>query len=130
MKSVAEKDLAKLYANTDAFVCTSLHEGFCIPIVEALASGVPVFALQNSAIPETLGKAGVQLQTQEPAVIAQIIFEVLQSKRAKDAVLASQAARLEELEQEQSIENLQRKIVDLLSRITGRQSLRQSLSYV
>lgn len=58
--------LAARYAEATAFVCTSEHEGFCVPLVEAMAFGVPVVALSTSAIPETVGDAGIVWKERDP----------------------------------------------------------------
>ena len=47
------------YRLASVYVTTSQHEGFCVPLVEAMASGVPVVAAASTAIPETLGDAGL-----------------------------------------------------------------------
>ncbi len=56
---VGEKQLLDAYRSADLFVMPSLHEGFCIPVVEAMACGIPVVAAQATALPETVGDAGL-----------------------------------------------------------------------
>lgn len=56
---VDERDLAEIYRGADLLVIPSLHEGYCLPAVEAMASGLPVIAARTSALPETLGDAGL-----------------------------------------------------------------------
>ena len=58
-KLCADVDLAELYSNATAFICTSLYEGFGIPLVEAMACGCPVIASNTSSIPEVVGDAGL-----------------------------------------------------------------------
>ena len=62
--------LAGLYASASAFLCTSEHEGFCVPLIEAMAFGVPVVALAATAVPETVGDAGVVWDSRDPRVFA------------------------------------------------------------
>ena len=50
--------VAEAYATSDVLVVTSEHEGFCVPVVEAMAAGLPVVAFDQGAIPEVLGDAG------------------------------------------------------------------------
>src|SRR6185503_11806907 len=52
---VADADLPGLYAGAEAFVLPSLYEGFGLPVLEAMASGVPVVAAATGALPETCG---------------------------------------------------------------------------
>src|SRR4029077_8109611 len=56
---VPEAELAAYYRHAHAYVSLSEHEGFCVPLVEAMAMEVPVLAYAAAAVPETLGGAGV-----------------------------------------------------------------------
>jgi glycosyltransferase involved in cell wall biosynthesis len=59
--SMSDAQLATCYRHADVFVTLSDHEGFCVPLVEAMAFGVPVVARGTTAIPGTLGGAGLLL---------------------------------------------------------------------
>lgn len=109
-----EDGLREEYRKADAFVSVSLHEGFGIPLVEAMRAGVPVFALPCAAVPETLGNAGVQLLSRKPQRIAETIAAVLADERATEAVAESQRTRVQELRQEQSAKIAREKISRLL----------------
>ena len=52
-------ELAEIYRVADVLVLPSLHEGYCLPAVEAMASGLPGVAARTTALPETLGDAGL-----------------------------------------------------------------------
>jgi glycosyltransferase involved in cell wall biosynthesis len=52
-------ELRAYYALADVYLCLSRHEGFCVPLAEALHLGVPVVARPAAAVPETLGGAGL-----------------------------------------------------------------------
>ena len=56
---VPDEDLAAFYRWADVYVSLSEHEGFCVPLVEAMAADVPVLAYGAGAVPETLGGAGM-----------------------------------------------------------------------
>jgi glycosyltransferase involved in cell wall biosynthesis len=56
---VDERDLRDAYRDADVLVIPSVHEGFCIPVIEALACGAPVVAARAAALPETVGSAGL-----------------------------------------------------------------------
>lgn len=64
--SVSDEELSAYYQASDAFVCVSEHEGFCIPLVESMRVGLPILAHDATAVPETLGKAGIVLDKFNP----------------------------------------------------------------
>ena len=65
-EDLSERELAAWYADADVFVCLSEHEGFCIPLLEAMQAGLPIVAFAAGAVPETLGDAGILLDTKRP----------------------------------------------------------------
>lgn len=109
---VTDEKLEQLYRSADGFVCLSQHEGFCIPLVEAMRYDVPVFAAPVAAVTETLGDAGVQLLSPDnPRLTAQVITKVLETEGAREKIILSQRARLRELKEIQNPKRVQ----DLLS---------------
>lgn len=68
--SITAAELAAYYAGSDVFVCASQHEGFCIPILEAMRAGLPVVAVAGSAVTETGGNAVTLLPTTDPSDMA------------------------------------------------------------
>ena len=91
---VTDAELAACYATASAFLCLSDHEGFCAPLLEAMAWHVPVFAKAAGAVPETMDGAGVLLQDADPHVFAETVGRVLNDPALRDAVIAKQNARL------------------------------------
>jgi len=91
---LTDAELNACYATASAFVCASEHEGFCAPLLEAMAWNTPVFALAEAAVPETLGGAGVLFDRFDPAVMAETIDRVQNDEAVKAAVLARQRERL------------------------------------
>ncbi len=83
------------YAASDAFLCMSDHEGFCAPLLEAMAWNMPVFANSMAAVPETMDGAGVLFDGASSAEIAETIGRVLSDKSLKEAVLEKQNLRLQ-----------------------------------
>lgn len=67
---VSDDQLRSAFGAAGIFVSMSEHEGFGVPILEAMAARVPVVAYGAAAIPETMGGAGVLLRSDDPAVVA------------------------------------------------------------
>jgi L-malate glycosyltransferase len=86
--SVPVGTLAAYYETADAFVCLSNHEGFCAPIVEAMARGTSVVAYAAAAVPETLGDAGVLLTEKSPALVASVVHRLLNDEQTRSTFLA------------------------------------------
>lgn len=75
--SVTDAELAAYYDDADAFVCLSRHEGFCVPLLEAMRHDVPVVALAAAAVPDTVGDAAVLLEESSPALVAAAVHQLL-----------------------------------------------------
>lgn len=75
--SVDDQRLADEYGSADLFLCLSDHEGFCVPLVEAMLHDVPIVAFSQGAIPETAGRAGLLLDEKSPSVVAEATAEAL-----------------------------------------------------
>lgn len=75
-EDLSDAELAAWYKDADVFVCLSEHEGFCIPLLEAMHAGLPVVAFAAGAVPETLGRAGVLLDSQRPSAVASAVHRV------------------------------------------------------
>lgn len=77
--SVSPMQLRAFYTSADVFLCVSEHEGFCMPLVEAMAFRVPLVAWDTSAVGETMGGAGVAVEHYAPAALAEAIDELTQN---------------------------------------------------
>lgn len=83
---VPEDDLVDLYNLASLFVFPSIHEGFGLPALEAMACGVPVLASNRSSLPEVVGRDDMLFDPEDPAAVAAAITGAL-----------SDAGRLESL---------------------------------
>ncbi|MER3520859.1 MAG: hypothetical protein C4317_00905 [Acidimicrobiia bacterium] len=70
---ISQAQLISYYSAADIFCCLSEHEGFCIPILEAMRFGCPVIAYAATAVPETAGGAAVLLESNDPREVADAI---------------------------------------------------------
>ena len=88
---VDDDELYAYYRLADAFLCLSEHEGFCVPLQEAMHFGLPVIAYDAGAVRETLRGGGILLQDKGPEVVAEVLDRVTRGTDLRRAVLASQA---------------------------------------
>ncbi|HEX4434123.1 MAG TPA: glycosyltransferase [Acidimicrobiales bacterium] len=94
----SDATVASAYAHADVLVVTSEHEGFCVPVVEAMAAGVPVVAFDQGAVPEVLGGAGVLVSDKDPYALASAIAALLQDPARRRAAIAAGRQRMAALE--------------------------------
>jgi glycosyltransferase involved in cell wall biosynthesis len=91
---VPDPQVNAYYRAADAFVCASAHEGFCMPIAQAMALDVPVLAYAATAVPETIGGAGVLIQDWHVAHVATALDQVLSDAAFRERLLTDQRASL------------------------------------
>ena len=92
--SVAPGELAAWYRVADVFVCLSEHEGFCVPLLEAMHHRLPVVAFDSSAGPETLAGAGLVVGDKSPVVVAEAVARVVSDSEVADRLVARGVQRL------------------------------------
>jgi glycosyltransferase involved in cell wall biosynthesis len=85
--------LAAHYEAADLFVSLSEHEGFGIPLLEAMRAGLPVIASDAGAVAETLDGAGVVLESAEPALVAEVVARLHRDGALRRQVAERQRAR-------------------------------------
>lgn len=107
---ISFREILAYYHAADAFVCMSAHEGFCVPLVEAMFFDVPVFACDTSAISDTLGGSGVLLDDSDPVLAAAMIHRVLGDEKLRASIIEGQRRRLEDF----SYERVKKTFTDLL----------------
>jgi L-malate glycosyltransferase len=113
--SVDPSVLEAYFRAADVFVCASEHEGFCVPIVEAMGHAVPVVAYGATAVPETVGDAGLVLATKDPLRFATAVHRVVSDNELRARLSEAAARRVERF----SLETSTAKFVDLLREATG-----------
>ncbi len=90
---VPEAQLLAAYERATAFVCLSQHEGFCVPLVEAMRHALPIVALRGSAVTETVADGGLLLRNNDPLVVATAWHRVASDPAVATTLSAASAAR-------------------------------------
>jgi glycosyltransferase involved in cell wall biosynthesis len=85
--ALSDRDLDAVYRGAAMFVYPSLYEGFGLPVVEAMARGVPTIASNTSSLPEVVGDAAI---TVDPRSVGELTAAIL--RLANDAFLSSSLA--------------------------------------
>lgn len=92
---LSHAQLVAAYRSASVFVSMSEHEGFGVPLIEAMAAEVPVLAYAAAAVPETLGGAGIAFDQKRFAFLAELVVDVTEDLSLREALLAGQARRLQ-----------------------------------
>ena len=112
----APDELPTYYRCADLFLTASEHEGFCLPLLEASYLGCPVIANHAGAMPETLGNSGVIYRDCDARALAGLAYEVIHNKELRQNILASQAAKLRELQERRFDLELQKLLKGVLDK--------------
>jgi glycosyltransferase involved in cell wall biosynthesis len=91
---VPDADLAVYYRKAAVYISLSEHEGFCAPLLEAMAADVPILAYAAAAVPETLGGAGVQFAPKDLEYAAELLGALAFDDDLRAGVIAGQRRRL------------------------------------
>lgn len=88
-------ELVAYYRKSHVFVSMSEHEGFCVPLVEAMICNTPIVAYSSTAVPFTLGEAGIQFRKKDYVEIAGICHKIKEDKDFRNSILDSQRKQLQ-----------------------------------
>src|SRR5687767_10927231 len=112
--AVPEDELATFYRFASAYVSLSEHEGFCVPLLEAMAADVPVLAYGSTAVPDTLGGAGICFTPKDLEFAAELLGELAYNDDLRAQVIAGQRRRLDDF----GAERLRRDLTSLISTVS------------
>jgi glycosyltransferase involved in cell wall biosynthesis len=91
---VSDGQLKTVYESSSAFITMTEHEGFCVPLIEAMHFGLPIFAYAEEGVSQTLGRAGRQYFTKEFEPMAADMHRVLSTAWMRESLIARQRLRL------------------------------------
>lgn len=94
---VSHAQLVAAYRSADVFVSMSEHEGFGVPLAEAMAADVPVLAFGAAAVPETMGGRGIVFDEKHFAALAELVLLVSRDAELRTKLIAGQRQRVAEL---------------------------------
>jgi L-malate glycosyltransferase len=96
--SVSQAELCTYYRLASAYLSLSDHEGFCVPLLEAMHFGVPVVAYGAAGVPGTLGGAGLEIEEKDLPTVAELVHRAVHDPTLRAAVVAGQRARLRDFD--------------------------------
>jgi glycosyltransferase involved in cell wall biosynthesis len=111
LEGVDHPELLAHFHCADVFVCLSEHEGFCVPVLEAMELGLPVVALAAAAVPETVGAGGVLLAGKDPLEVACTVDVLLGDDARRAELIAAGRRRAGEL----SLAHTSRQLLEVLT---------------
>lgn len=83
-------EILGFYKVADIFLCMSEHEGFCIPLVEAMFFQVPVVAFRSTAIPNTMQGTGAIIDSKDPIYVSQLLDMILKNEKIRANIVNEQ----------------------------------------
>ena len=95
---IAFNEILGYYKVADAFLCMSEHEGFCVPLVEAMYFKVPIVAYSSTAIPDTLNGCGILLEDKRPETVAKGLEAVLKDTGVSERIIKGEEERLKDFD--------------------------------
>lgn len=103
---VSDSDLKSYYQLADLFLCMSEHEGFCIPLLEAMHYQLPIIAYDACAIGETLGQSGILVKKKDFREVAELAEKVRPGSVFRQKVIEHQNNRLNDFSAEKTAARL------------------------
>jgi glycosyltransferase involved in cell wall biosynthesis len=110
---VPDSEMFAFYEASDVFLSLSEHEGFGLPFVESLVFDLPVLAYNCTAVPYTLGNAGVLVNSKDFRKLGELIYKIKRDKELKKRIVQDQKNRLSEFKSSQPQKKLLRYIKEL-----------------
>ncbi len=91
---VSDSQLGAYYQQADLYLTASQHEGFCVPLLESMVYGVPILARHSSAIPETLGEAGILFHDLGYEAVAEMAHLMVSDAAIRQQIIQKQYQRV------------------------------------
>jgi L-malate glycosyltransferase len=108
---VSLSDLKTYYKLSNVFVCMSEHEGFCVPLLESMYFKLPIIAYNSTAIPFTLDKSGILINSKKYDEIAEVINLIIEDSKMRNQIIKREEERLQDFTSDK-IKSKLKKIID------------------
>jgi len=111
--SIPQNELNAYYQIADLFLCMSEHEGFCIPLIEAMYKNTPILAYAEAAVPETLDGASVIFKEKDYKTVVEMMNQIITDNDIKQNIINAQNKRVQKL---QNL-NLEKQIIEIIHKL-------------
>jgi L-malate glycosyltransferase len=95
---LSDSEVRAFYENASVYICMSEHEGFCLPVVEAMHFQLPVVCYAAGAIPETVDAGAILLNEKRYSEIAELVCKLYTDKSLRDLLITQGTKRVMELQ--------------------------------
>lgn len=112
---VTDEELHRLYSEATLAIYPSLYEGFGLPILEYMRSGIPVICSSNTSIPEVCGDAAIMVDPLDERALAEALVKVTSDESLRLALIEKGFARVNEFSWNRSAALLRESLMDFLS---------------
>ena len=92
----SDDELKALYEASSAYVCLSEHEGFCLPVIEAMNFNLPVIGYNATALPETIASGGILVNDKDPHKLAELMYQVATDDKLRIALVEKGLERVKD----------------------------------
>jgi glycosyltransferase involved in cell wall biosynthesis len=106
--ALSDSEVRSMYEGSDVYLCMSEHEGFCLPLIEAMRFELPIIAFA-----ETLGEGGVLVREKRHAEIGALIAEVARPGALRQQLVAAGTRRVADF----SYHRFERRVSELITRV-------------
>jgi glycosyltransferase involved in cell wall biosynthesis len=118
LEDVSDVQLPAIYRNAKGFIYCSWAEGFGMPLLEAMASGIPVISSANTALSEVCADAALQVDAGNPTEISNAVFALDQSAELRDSLIDRGFARVKEFTWQKPAQTVRKVYLDHFGVVT------------
>jgi glycosyltransferase involved in cell wall biosynthesis len=120
IEGVSDAELAAHYRSADVLVMLSDHEGFGVPLIEAMGHGTPIVAFDAGAVREVLDDCGLLLEEKPPRAVARAVAELMRDGPRRDRMVQAGRRRFAALDLDDAANRLVEAVQGVLSSVAAR----------